>query len=103
MLPCYIVFITVVQNGRFLARYAAWLLLVHQQKLLGALPQQVGSAPDLMFVGKNFFPKNAGSFILPNLSVNVTCQSYSFATLPAEGYGQGQNSDFQIPLLFNRC
>jgi len=29
------------------------------------------------------FSKNAGSFILQNVSVNVACQSYSFAVLPA--------------------
>ena len=36
------------------------------------------------------FSKSAASFILPNVTVNLTCLSYSFAMLPAEINRQGQ-------------
>jgi hypothetical protein len=48
--------------------------------------------PLILCLWGGMFSKSAGSFILPNVSVNVACRSYAFAMLPAEVYWQGQYS-----------
>jgi hypothetical protein len=59
-------------------------------------PTEIFGCPSMLVVPLTsclwggMFSKSAASFILPNVSVNVTCQFYSLTMLPAEGYRQGQ-------------